>query len=134
MLNSGDAIKAASDYNQGMASSEFGNWWDRQYSQYGMDTNALAQIANAGQGAQAQQIGAIQNTGDNITNARGNIGTAQANGAMGINNAIQGGLQNASGILGIADARGVFANMAKPQFGNPMQATGMGTRNMAGLY
>lgn len=104
---SGAGIKAAGEYNQGMASQEYGNWYNR-----------LAGLAGVGQTATGQQLGAGQNyanqTGQNFLNmgnAQGqgfiNAGNARASGYMGMNDAFQGGMNNMFNIFGMQQA-GMF--------------------------
>lgn len=80
MLGSGAALKAANDYAQNTASSEYGNWYNR-----------LANIAGMGQGAANTTVAAGQNSTNNIVNAYGNAGNARAssyaNTGAAINNA-----------------------------------------------
>lgn len=55
MLLSGAQLKEAQRYNQGMASNEFGNFFNRLYELAGMGQNAAAQTGNFGANAVAQQ-------------------------------------------------------------------------------
>jgi len=55
MLLSGAQIKAAQRYNQGMASQEFGNWFNRLYGLSNMGQNAAVQTGQFGANAAAQQ-------------------------------------------------------------------------------
>ena len=69
---SGNAMKALSDYNQGMASNEYGNWWNQQSSLAGVGqatANSLGQL-----GAQS-----AANVGNSLMAA----GDARASGIMG---------------------------------------------------
>lgn len=81
---SGRAIKEAQRFGQGMASGEFGNRFNRLASLAG-----LGQTATQATGSLGAQAGA--NIGSSLMQA----GNAQAAGYMGVNNALQGGLQNA---------------------------------------
>jgi hypothetical protein len=81
---SGNALKALNEYNSNLASGEFGNWFNRQ-----------ASMAGLGQ-ATAQGLGAAgANNAANIGNSLMAGGNARASGLAGVNNAVQGGLQNA---------------------------------------
>lgn len=87
---SGPAIKALMDYNQGAASQEYGNAFDRFQTQQGNIFQRLTSLSQLGQnaaanvGAQGIQTGA--NIGANITgaanaSAAGQIGSANAIGS-----------------------------------------------------
>lgn len=82
-LNSGATLQALQNNGIGMANQEYGNWWNR-----------LSGIAGSGQNAAAQQGTAMTNAASGISNAYGNIGNAKAAGAIGVSNAINGGIQN----------------------------------------
>lgn len=78
-LLSGNAMRAITDYGQNTASSEFGNYWNRMFNQSQLGAGAAS---NAG--TQAGQIG----------NTMMGVGQAQASGAVGAANSINGGIQN----------------------------------------
>jgi len=81
---SGNALRALSDFNSGLASQEYGNWWNRQAGRAGIGqtaTNAAGQLGAATAGnignallaqgdARASGINAIGNAG---INALGNV-------------------------------------------------------------
>lgn len=85
-LNSGATLKALSDYNQGLASQEYGNYLNR-----------LTGITNMGTSAAANQAAAGQAYATNTGNALMAGGQAAANGAINGANAITGGINNALG-------------------------------------
>jgi hypothetical protein len=86
---SGNALRALSEFNSNLASSEFGNYYNRLASLAGMQQTANNQNQQAGQYA-ASQIGqGLINQGD-----------ARASGAMGQYGAILGGLNGAANSLG----------------------------------
>lgn len=58
----GNAMRALNDYGQGMASQEFGNWWNRQAGMAGMGMNATSNVATAGMN-KANQIGSYRMRG-----------------------------------------------------------------------
>lgn len=66
---SGNALRALTEFNQKMASNEFGNWWNQQSDLARMGFGGTASTASAGQAAT-----------NNIGNALSNIGTARASG------------------------------------------------------
>jgi hypothetical protein len=84
---SGAGIKAGVRYASGMASREFGSFYDR-----------LANLAGIGQTGVAQSAAAGANAANNISNAymqNGmNRGSAYMATATGVNNAVQGGIGN----------------------------------------
>jgi len=84
---SGNALRALSQYNQGLASEQFGNWWNRQQGLVNTGGSGTAGTAAAG----------AANT-TNIINANNAAGNAQANSLLAQGNA------RASGFQGIADS------------------------------
>lgn len=80
-LNSGATMKALADYNQGMASQEYGNYLAR-----------LSGLTDMGASAAAGQAGANNAFAQGGSNALANRGNAQAAGAAGVGNALQNGL------------------------------------------
>lgn len=102
---SGTALKGANDYAQGMASQEYGNWWNRELDQHNADMNSSntlfnrnAAIAGVGQTA----VNALQAAGQNTAGA---IGNANMTGAANAGNSLmQAGQARASGYTGMANA------------------------------
>lgn len=87
LLMSGGQLKDLTNYNQGMASQLFGNYF-----------NQNVQLANLGENAAATTGNSGANAANGYSNAIQNAGTAQASGIAGSNNALFGGggaLQNA---------------------------------------
>lgn len=80
-LHSGATLKALADYNQGMASEEYGNYLGR-----------LAGLTDMGQASAANTAQASNAFAQMGSNALANKGNAAAAGAAGFNNALQGGL------------------------------------------
>ncbi|MCV2448889.1 hypothetical protein [Paracoccus sp. DMF] len=80
-LNSGATMKALADYNQGMASEEYGNYLSR-----------LAGLTDMGQSAAAGTASANNAFATGGSNALANKGNAAAAGAAGVGNALQNGL------------------------------------------
>lgn len=80
-LNSGATMKALADYNQGMASQEYGNYLAR-----------LSGLTDMGASAAAGQAGANNAFAQGGSNALANKGNAAAAGAAGVGNALQNGL------------------------------------------
>ena len=92
---SGNTLAGLNAYNQGMASQEFQNAFNRYQTQRGNIYNTLASIAGLGQTSlgQTTQAGtqAAANQGAAITAA----GQAQAAGTVGAANALTGGITGA---------------------------------------
>lgn len=109
-LSSG-TLKGMADWNQGMASQEFGNVFNR-----------LASIGTGGQTATGQQIGAGLNYANNVGQNALAAGQARASGYQGINNAVQGGIDGMFNIMGMANA-GMFGDNPT-LFGRPFGVSG----------
>ena len=73
---SGNALKALSEFNQNLASTQYGSWWNRQAGLAGVGQNATDATAQAG-----------QNSTNNISNALMQQGDARASGIVGSSNA-----------------------------------------------
>src|SRR6185312_8161048 len=80
---SGGALKDISQFNQGLATQQFGNYFNRLMSLSQLGGSAAASAANSG----AQMSNQIGNT-------MGNIGQSQASGIIGGANAITGGINS----------------------------------------
>jgi hypothetical protein len=83
MWNSGATRKRAEEVAGSMASSEYGNWWNR-----------LAGLAGAGQAATNTTIAAGQNATSGIAGAQQNAGNARASSYLNTGSAINQGLNN----------------------------------------
>lgn len=88
-LYSGAAMRDALKFGQDYGSAEYGNYLSR-----------LGARADTGMGAAQMSGQASQQAAAGVGNALGNIGNAQAAGAIGMGNALTGGIQNVAGILG----------------------------------
>jgi len=85
---SGNALRRLTEFNSGLASQEFGNFFNRQLSQAGLGQAATT----AGVAAGSQSAANISNT---LFSSGIQQGNARASGVAGINSAIQGGIGNA---------------------------------------
>jgi hypothetical protein len=94
-LISGNALKGQEDYTQGLASTEFGNAFNRFQTQRTNIYNTLAGIAGLGQNMTNTSATAAGNAANSVGSTIQNLGAAQASGTVGAANAITGGLQNA---------------------------------------
>lgn len=88
-LYSGNALRGIADYGQGLAASEFGNWFNRQGALAGIGQAATEQ---AGQGAIA--------TGNNVSNLLMGQGNARASGIVDQTNALTGTLNQLAMLYG----------------------------------
>jgi type II secretory pathway pseudopilin PulG len=94
-LRSGATMKALTNYGQGMANQEYGNWIGR-----------LGSLAGMGQAAAGNQAAAGANFGNMSSNALSAIGNAQSAGAIAQGNAWQGGINNALGAYQMSQMMG----------------------------
>ena len=85
--NSGRTLQDLAKFNQGLASQEWGNHIAR-----------LSGLAGQGLGAATGQANAATNAASGVSNALSGLGNAQAAGAIGVGNAINGGIQNGLGM------------------------------------
>lgn len=90
----GNALKALNDYNQGAASTEYGNAFNRFQTGRTNIYNTLAGIAGIGQTAQSQTNQLAQNSSNNIGNAMISSGGAQATAQVANANAYSNMAQN----------------------------------------
>lgn len=90
---SGNALRALTDFNSNLASSEYGNF-----------TNRLLAMAGMGQASTNQAVNAAQYTGGNVANLLGQQANARASGIVDSSNALTGGLNNMSQLFGYWNA------------------------------
>ncbi|MEJ0093830.1 MAG: hypothetical protein WDN46_10410 [Methylocella sp.] len=93
-LLSGGQLKAAQQFGQGLASQQFGNYF-----------NQLLSLAGLGQTATGQQVGANTGVANSLAGLQTGAGTAAASGTVGSANALSGGLSS----LGLFGALGTGA-------------------------
>jgi hypothetical protein len=86
---SGNALRGLAQFNTGLASQEYGNWWNRG-----------AGLAGIGQTATGQGVMAGQNGANNISNFLSQQGDARASGIQGSANAWSNAFGDASYGLG----------------------------------
>lgn len=92
---SGNALRGAQDYTQGLASTEYGNAFNRFQTQRSNIYNTLASIAGLGQTSLGQTTTAGTTAAANAGQAIQAAGAAQAGGIVGSANALGGGLTGA---------------------------------------
>ena len=105
---SGAQARQTQQFGQGLA------------SQYMMSNyvNPLLQLSGSGQQAAGALAGYNNQSGQQIGQSYGNLGTAQGAGIMGMGNAISGGLNNASSSLALYSALGKGGNgNSSPTYG-----------------
>jgi hypothetical protein len=91
---SGNTMRALTDYGQGLASTEYGNAFNRFQTERGNIYNTLANIAGMGQGAVNTGVNAGQNFAASQTGLITGSAAAQAAGTVGQANAIGGAATN----------------------------------------
>ena len=98
-LIGGNALQGLNEYNQGAASQEYANAFNRFQTQRGNIYNTLASIAGLGQTAQGQQNQLAQNFANTQTGLITGAGAAQAAGQVGAANALGGAASNIGNTL-----------------------------------
>lgn len=113
-LLSGGQAKALTQYNQGMASQEYGNAFNRAMQRHSVESarkgdefNRLATMAGVGQTASQQMQAAGNVYGQQVGQGNLNIGNAYANNALN-----QGNIQ--------ANLMGAYGNIANNAIGNAL--------------
>ena len=86
---SGNALKALAEFNSGLASQEYGNWWNQQAGLAGVGQNTAQGLGQLG----SQFAGRIGNNLQNAGDARASGVTNQAANRLQM---IQNGMNNAS--------------------------------------
>jgi hypothetical protein len=93
---SGNTLRALTDYGQNLASTEYGNAFNRFQTERGNIYNTLANIAGMGQQSVNTGVQAGQNFAAGQTGLITGGAAAQAAGTVGASNALAGGFQGAS--------------------------------------
>jgi hypothetical protein len=112
---SGNTLRALTDYGQGLASTEYGNAFNRFQTERGNIYNTLANIAGMGQGAVNTGVNAGQNFAGQTTGLLTGQAAAQAGGQVGAANAIGGAAQNVGNMA-------YLQSLMKPPGANPAVA------------
>lgn len=105
-LLSGNTLRALEDYGQGLASTEYGNAFNRFQTERGNIYNTLANIAGMGQGAVNTGVGASQQTAQNLGTLAVGGAQAQAAGTVGAANAWSNALQGPANYLQLSSLLG----------------------------
>ena len=90
----GNTLKAMTDYNSGAASTEFGNFFNRNQTEKTNIFNRLSNIAGLGAGVVNAGATASNAAAEGIGQAYTNLGAAQGSGYVGMANAIGTGAQS----------------------------------------
>lgn len=107
MQLSGSNLKDLTSFNQGLASEEYQNAWQRFQAKQGNDFSRLAELAGMGTQAREQLGASAANLGQSLGNTQEGIGNALAAGKIGQANAFSQPLQQA-GELGLLYGAGAF--------------------------
>ncbi len=94
LLNSGRTVQAATNYGQGAASQEYGNYMNRLASLTGVGQTATNQGVTINANMANQSGGILNNNANALTTLYGQQGQAQAASAMGGANALNTGVNN----------------------------------------
>ncbi len=95
-LNSGGAVKAATEFGQGLASQQYGNYYNR-----------LLSLGQIGQSAAAGTASNTLASSNQMSNSIGNLGSAQASGTVG----------SANSALGALNGIGTYAMLGSSSYG-----------------
>lgn len=68
MLGSGETLKALTEYGQGLADQQFGNWYDRTAGLASMGQNAIGNTVNANLGVATNIAQGLSQMGENRAN------------------------------------------------------------------
>jgi hypothetical protein len=96
---SGNTLRGLTEFGQGLASTEYGNAFNRAQTERANIYNTLANIAGMGQGAVNTGVGVGQTAAQSAGQLAVGGAQAQASGIVGAANAMSGGLQNAGNML-----------------------------------
>lgn len=91
---SGAQLKASAQYNQGFASNEYGNAYNRFNTDQNRQFNQLSSVAGTGQVANGTVANAGMNAANQISGNQTGAGNAQASGYIGQSNALSSGMSN----------------------------------------
>jgi hypothetical protein len=122
---SGNTLRALQDYSQGLASTEYGNAFNRFQTERGNIYNTLSNIAGMGQNAVNTGVQASQATAGNLGQLAVGGGQAQAAGTIGQANAISNalsGVGNAAQFYQLANYSNLFGG---PKGGTPTTTPGV---------
>lgn len=122
---SGNTLRSLTEFGQGLASTEYGNAFNRAQTERANIYNTLANIAGMGQGAVNTGVGTGQALGQNLAGLTTGAGAAQAAGTVGAANAYSQALQGPSNYLQLS------ALLGKNPFATPGGGLSAGTPSQA---
>ena len=96
---SGAALKDLTSFNQGLAASNYSNYFNQDQTQKNNIYNRLSQIAGLGQSAAAGVGNSGTQLGQGIASSQMAGATASAAGTVGATNSVSGGLNNLAGLM-----------------------------------
>ncbi|NBS68638.1 hypothetical protein EBT31_06945, partial [bacterium] len=108
----GNVMRGLQDYTQGLASTEYGNAFNRFQQQRQNIYNTLAGIAGIGQTGQAAANQAAQQYGQNVANLATGAAGAQAAGTIGAAQGYGQGISGLTNSLMLAQLLGQNQNVA----------------------
>jgi len=111
-LIGGNALQGLTNYGQNLASTEFGNAFNRFQTQRSNIYNNLASIAGLGQTSLGQTGQLSGQTAAGVGSAIAGAGSAIGAGQVAMGNAMGGGVQGAGNAY-------LFSNMMRPQMATP---------------
>lgn len=121
---SGNTLRGLTEFGQGLASTEYGNAFNRAQTERANIYNTLANIAGMGQNAVNTGVSAGQSTGQSLAGLTTGAGAAQAAGTVGQANAYTQAMQGPSNYLQLSAllGRNPFAMYSGMAGGSPGQA------------
>ena len=118
---SGAALKDLTSFNQGLASSNYNNYFNQTQTQQSNIYNRLSQIAGLGQSAAAGVGNSGTQLGQGVAASQQAGATASAAGTVGATNALSGGATNLAGLMYL-----------QQNTGNPLLSQGFYGNNSSG--
>jgi len=103
---SGNTLRGLTEFGQGLASTEYGNAFNRAQTERANIYNTLANIAGMGQGAVNVGVGSGQALGQNLAGLTTGAGAAQAAGTVGAANAYSQAMQGPANYLQLSSLLG----------------------------
>lgn len=114
---SGPALKSLMSFNQGLAGTNYQNYFDQFQTQQNNIFNRLSSIAGLGQSAGAQVANSGTQLGTGIAQAQAGAAASQAGGIVGATNSLSGSANTLAGLIyaggvgsGSAQTAASFAN------------------------
>lgn len=131
---SGAQLKASDQYNQGFASNEYSNAYNRFNTDQANQFNRLSSVAGTGQVANNTVAASGTNAANQIGSNTIGAGNAQASGYVGQTNALNAGLGQLANAYGQSNALSSFAPNANGASTNALTSRAGDFSNNAQLY